>query len=170
MKSRPKVDGMSQNILLVCTGNTCRSPMAEGLARRILSDITMKKRGSESTWKVESAGVACFGASPPTTEAVRALQKYGIDISNHRSRALTKDMVDKASVIYAMAQHHVDAILEFEPGADQKTQLLDPDGNDIADPIGMGQDFYDKTAKMLEKLLKMRLNELMGVKPAKGAS
>jgi len=144
--------------------------MAEGLARRILSDITTEKPSSESICKVESAGVACFGNAPPTTEAVRALQKYAIDISDHRSRALTKAMVDNATIIYAMAQHHVDAILEFEPSADQKTQLLDPDGTDIADPIGMGQDFYDKTARMLEKLLKMRLNDLLGVRPAKGAS
>jgi protein-tyrosine phosphatase len=96
-------------ILLVCTGNICRSPMAEGFLRRMLAD-----RGIQGI-RVESSGVAGWEGSTPTPEAVEALAGYGLDISTHRARRLTRPMVEWADAIVTMAAEHRDAVVRLVP-------------------------------------------------------
>jgi protein-tyrosine-phosphatase len=98
-------------ILLVCTGNICRSPMAEGFLRRMLAD-----RGIQGI-RVESSGVAGWEGSTPTAEAVEALAGYGLDISSHRARRLTQPMVEEADAIVAMAADHREAVDRVVPEA-----------------------------------------------------
>ena len=124
-----------KTILFVCTGNICRSPMAEGLFRH-----AVKGRGD---FAVISAGVGAVEGLPPSENAVVALKQLGIDISRQRSRMLSAEVVQRADFIFGMTHSHVDAILLLYPQAAEKTFLLrefdetlDRFENDIPDPIG----------------------------------
>src|SRR5512140_2776363 len=105
-----------KTILFVCTGNVCRSPMAEGLFRQITH--------GRPEYKVMSAGVGAVEGLPPSEFAVRALRELGIDISKQRSRMLTADLVNQADYIFGMTHSHVDAIIMLYPQAAEKTFLL----------------------------------------------
>ncbi len=130
-----------KTILFVCTGNICRSPMAEGLFRHAVK--------GRSDFRVLSAGVGAVEGLPPSEHAVRALLELGIDISKQRSRMLTADLVEQATYIFGMTHHHADAIRLLYPHAAEKTFLLrefdetlDSYENDISDPIGGSYDIY----------------------------
>ncbi len=119
------------NIVFVCTGNTCRSPMAEGyLKSKNLPGIT-----------VTSAGLAADGISPATKEAVSAAGEVGIDISSHISRKFTYEQADKADKIICMSPSHIAALKSVGINA-EKLFLL---GEGISDPYGCGQEVYNNT-------------------------
>src|SRR5436190_15704437 len=130
-----------KTILFVCTGNVCRSPMAEGLFRH-----AARGRGD---FCVLSAGVGAIEGQPPSAYAVQALKELGIDISQQRSRMLTADVVNQADYIFGMTHGHVDAINLLYPQAAEKTFLLrefdetlDVFEKDISDPIGGSYEVY----------------------------
>src|SRR5687768_15526711 len=139
-----------KTVLFVCTGNVCRSPMAEGLFK-----YAVRGRGS---YRVVSAGVGAIDGQPASDHAVHALQEIGIDISNHRSRHLTAEMVSQADYIFGMTHSHVDAIMLLYPQAAEKTFLLrefdetlDAYENDISDPIGGSYDVYCNCRDQIEQ-------------------
>ena len=103
-------------ILLVCTGNICRSPIAEGLLAE-----QVRRRGLDRRVTVESAGVHGWDDSPAMAEAVRALDDRGIDISSHVARRLKRSMVEDADLVVTMAAEHRDAIVRMTPNAEGKT-------------------------------------------------
>src|SRR5687767_3976383 len=105
-----------KTILFVCTGNVCRSPMAEGIFRHATS--------GHSECRVFSAGVGAINGQPPSPHAIRALQELGLDISLQRSRMLTAELVQQADYIFGMTHGHVDAITMLYPQAAEKTFLL----------------------------------------------
>jgi RpiB/LacA/LacB family sugar-phosphate isomerase len=139
-----------KTILFVCTGNICRSPMAEGLFRHAI-------RG-RNEFRVLSAGVGAVDGLPPSEYAVRALRELGIDISKQRSRMLTAELVNQADFIFGMTHSHVDAITLLYPQAAEKTFLLrefdetlDSYENDISDPIGGSYDIYLSCRDQIEQ-------------------
>jgi L-threonylcarbamoyladenylate synthase len=150
----------TSRILFVCTGNTCRSPMAERLARRLLAErfgcpeADLPGRGIV----VESAGTAGGGgaATPP---AVEAMQARGIDLSDHVSRALTAEMVQAADHVFAMTRGHVQAIVGLSPADEGKVKLIRPD-DEVPDPFGGSLEEYETCALALEEALRVRLNEV----------
>ena len=141
-----------KNVLFVCTGNICRSPIAEGLFRHLL--------GNRRDIEVASAGVHAVRGQPPSLYAVQVCETEGVDISDLRSQPLTADLVDRATHIFAMTGAHLETIhLLFPHGAD-KTFLLrefEEAGStcwrDVPDPIGMGRDVYEDCARTIKNAL-----------------
>jgi RpiB/LacA/LacB family sugar-phosphate isomerase len=124
-----------KTILFLCTGNVCRSPMAEGLFRH-----AVKGRGE---FRILSAGIGAVDGQPPTDHSVRAMRDIGIDISHQRSRALTAELVKSADLILGMTHSHTDTVALLYPKAAEKTFLLrefdetlEAYEKDISDPIG----------------------------------
>jgi len=139
-------------IVFVCTGNTCRSPMAEGLLRDRIP----------AAWRplvrVSSAGVYAWEGQPASAMAVSAMSAVGIDISGHRARVLTPSIIHGSSLLVAMAAEHRERINRIAPGAGEWTILigeLDPGRNDpdIEDPIGGDAETYSAVRNDIEGLI-----------------
>ena len=126
-----------KKVLVVCTGNTCRSPMAEGWLNHKLAG---------KGWVAESAGVAAWGGGSASSEAVEVMREIGVDISSHRNRSLTRALADEAAIILAMTDGHRREIERRFPEAAAKVRLVKSFGavpaEDVADPFGASADVY----------------------------
>jgi protein-tyrosine phosphatase len=126
-------------VVMVCTGNVCRSPMAEALLRHWL--------GPNSEWDVQSAGVAAFAGMPASQAAWVVMAEKGITLKHHRSQALDQALVDDADLIVVMTKDHQRAVRQRFQRTAQKVFLLNSFGHarrneDIEDPIGASDDVY----------------------------
>ncbi len=145
--------------LFVCTGNTCRSPLAEGLFRLMLAEqlecspAELEPRG----FLIESAGLAASSGSPPSPESVELLQKRGFDLTGHGSQPLTEQLLNASDHVLTMTRSHRDAILRFRPDLADRVRVLRPDGLDIVDPIGGGMSEYERCEKEIEHSLRALL-------------
>ena len=145
-------------ILFVCSGNTCRSPMAEAIARKYLAGRMsvapedLEKKGIS----VISAGSFALPGARAAAPAVEAMRMMGADLSRHRSRPLTVELIHQADAIFTMSQNHAHAVTSLVPGAASKVSNLDPSG-DIEDPIGGDLPLYTEVAERLRKLIEQRL-------------
>ncbi len=144
---------LSMTIVFVCTGNTCRSPMAAAIARHALVDADL----GGLTITVKSAGMSAGEGSPATPEAAEAVRRLGMEMGSHASAPLTRDLVAQADLIFGMTRSHVDSARSMAPSASGRIHTLDPEGRDIPDPIGMSQEVYDQTAQAILAAVERRL-------------
>ncbi len=148
-------------ILFVCTGNTCRSPMAAGLAASILAE-RMSCKPSELAGRgvlVQSAGTS-GGSGGASSLAIEIMTRRGIDLSAHASTALTAEIVQQADYIFAMTGEHRERILQMDPTAESKVKLLLED-EDVRDPIGNDVEAYERCAEIIQRGLGVRLREVI---------
>jgi len=147
-------------VLFVCSGNTCRSPMAEAIARRILADKLHVSADDLETKGISvlSAGSFALPGARATPQAVDAVKPLGGDLSRHRSRPLSVELIHQADVIFTMSRNHSQAVSALVPSASEKTATLDPD-KDVEDPIGGDLSLYQELAVDLKKLIEKRLEE-----------
>jgi glycine hydroxymethyltransferase len=137
-----------KNVLFICTGNVCRSPMAELLFRDMV-------KGRED-YQVGSAGVGALPGQPASKHTADLLQKAGIDASGFRSRPLTREMMREATHVFAMSEQHL-RVMDYDfPDLMDRAYLVtefaaddEIRGENVVDPIGMGLRAYEETRDML---------------------
>ncbi len=151
-------------IAFVCTGNTCRSPMAEGLARDAIAERLEVARDASGIatfgFEVASVGVAASPGSPPAAHAVSVLEARGIDIRAQRSSPALPEAMRAFDHVYCLTSSHRAALLSLlPPSGARRVELLDPDGVDIADPIGGPESVYAACAEQIQAAVLARLDE-----------
>lgn len=137
---------MGLKLLFICTGNTCRSPMAEGLARKMFGDSV----------QVSSAGMQAYAGESASSHAVEVLKEHNVDLSRHRSRRIKAELMADVDWIIPMTQAQEEALIRLFPQYAEKTRYLGDWGDpkrDILDPWNGPLDGYRQTAHEIGKLL-----------------
>ena len=161
--SKELLDIMSTvKFLFVCTGNTCRSPMAEGIFRKYLAEKLHCKvdQLEQVGYKVSSGGVMNTSGFPASVGALNACASKGIDLSAHRNKGVSKELIDETDYIFIMEPIHKERIIALNQEATNKCFLL-ASNKGIADPIGQPQEFFNRCADMIEDAVKERISELV---------
>lgn len=150
----------ARRIVFVCTGNTCRSPLAEVIAR----DLCGKALGVPAAdvlacgLSFASAGTGTMDGMPASDGSLAAAREIDLDLSEHQSRMLDRGTVERADRVYCLAASHRRAILARLPAAADKIELLRPDGGDIADPYGGDLDDYRRTREEIQRAIELRVD------------
>lgn len=161
---------LARRIVFVCTGNTCRSPLAEAICKRRLADRLgcavdeLPARG----YVVTSAGLAAAAGMPAAAEAVAVVRARGGDLERHRSQPLTPELARQADHLLVMTVGHARALAAAWPEEAARAELLSPAGEDVADPIGAPLEVYEACARELEYYIEAFLGRILSGVPESG--
>jgi protein-tyrosine phosphatase len=145
---------MFERILIICTGNICRSPMAEALLQRRLN-----LAGHDAT--LQSAGTAALRLHPADEPAQLLMGARGLDITAHRARQVSHELTRWAELILVMENHHRDSILEMDATARGKTYLLGHwTGQEIPDPYQRGEAIYAQALNLIDEALETWIRKI----------
>ena len=153
-----------ETILFVCTGNTCRSSMAEVLFK----DLLQKSGAKLGNIKVMSAGIYANPRDTAADQAIEVVEELGLSLREHRAKILTKDLLQEADLILTMTNHHKLAILQIAPHIQDKVFTLKEYANagdtikdvNISDPFGQSVEVYRKSANEIMEALKKVLEKI----------
>ena len=163
MQNSP-AEGDAFKLLFVCTGNTCRSPMAEVIARRYVAELGWDRV------EVRSAGIAACDGSPASGGAVRAADAHGLDLSHHQATLFTENEAEAADLILTMTPSHLMRVVELG-GGDSAALLMsyaggraeDSSDSSIPDPIGGLDEEYEATFRLLNEMIELLMDRLQPV-------
>ncbi|MBX9737866.1 MAG: Sua5/YciO/YrdC/YwlC family protein [Phycisphaerales bacterium] len=155
---------LTRRVLFVCTGNTCRSPMAQAIASGLWARTSEQgdaNSGVEAGYPMvaSSAGLHAELGSAPTREGVAAVRALGFAPPSGTAHALTPLMLREADAIYTMTRSHLNAVLKLDPSVAGKASVLDPSGDDIPDPLGGPARHYASLAVAMRDMITRRLQE-----------
>lgn len=151
-----------KHILFVCTGNSCRSVMAAGVFRKLISDRA-------DDFAIVSAGISALDGFPATQDTLQVMKDEGVDVSDHRSQRLTLEMIKTADRIFVMEQMHKEMVLRMAPEAKDKIFLLSQFASshnaavkemDVPDPIRMSGHFYKNVLGIIRDCVKNIVEDL----------
>jgi protein-tyrosine phosphatase len=155
------------NIVIVCTGNTCRSPMAES----ILKDALIKRGEVIDEFNITSAGISTIDGLDASKHSISALKEMNIDLKNHKSKLLTLGLIEKADLILTMTKTHKDIILNSMPQFSNKIftlkEFADDKNIDIVDPFGGSLEVYKVTAKDIQNTINKLIDKILQKKKDK---
>jgi protein-tyrosine-phosphatase len=144
-----------KTVLIICTGNSCRSVMAEGFLKKYLREL------GKDDIDVVSAGIHAIDGLHPTKETIEVMSREGVDVSGFRSKAVTEELIKNADHILVMAGHHMDDIIRRVPQAASKVHIVKQFGVqkddcacedlDIPDPIGADAAFYKEVMSVIKR-------------------
>ncbi len=150
----------SFNVMFVCTGNTCRSPMAEAWAKKLIAEHIGCDVSELAKYKVNVSSAGTFaGFGMPASElAVRVIKNYGIDLSEHVSQPITKPKLLESDIIYVMTEGHKDFINSLAPEVSNRVKLMKKGG--VHDPIGGTEQEYARICQLLKEAIETQIKEL----------
>jgi protein-tyrosine phosphatase len=154
---------LGMRVLLVCTGNTCRSPMASSLLRKGW-DEHRAVHGS-GPLEIASAGLAAAPGEPASVQAIRAMDELGLDLHSHRSQPVSASLVDSADLILVMTEGHLNALLNRWPHLADKIDLLSHGQGEVSDPFGGSLATYQQCARQMQHYLTYWIDQLSRLCP-----
>lgn len=145
-------------ILFVCTGNTCRSPMAEGILRFLTKEKDMNL-------EIKSVGISVYDGEKASKNTIEAMKKIGIDISEHKASQIHRDLVEEVDLILTLSRSHKEFILSNYPSSKNKvftlTEYTYGVEKDIEDPFGRSLSVYEKTRdEIYQALIQIKIVKL----------
>ncbi len=135
-------------VLFVCSGNICRSPFAEALARRL---------NDRADVEFASAGTIALTGNSASVTGREVAAELGIDMGTHRATHLTAEVLAASDFVYAMEEEHHAAVLALDPGA--RVELLSPEGEPMPDPYGGDHEEYAASYSLIQDAIVRRLSE-----------